>query len=92
MNRLFLAFAVSILLLHASGNESNGTSINEKKVQEALKKAMEKEKKYAKEQKFYNADQYDFEGAKVDPEILKDIDTIEPDYNHTDDWGACDNE
>lgn len=52
---------------------------------------MEEEKKYAKEQKFYNADEYDFKSKEIDPETLKSIEAVEPDYDHTDDWGACDN-
>ena len=73
-------------------SEDQNSSNKEKLTQDALKKAMEKEKKYAKEQKFYNADQYDFKSVEVDPATLNDIEPVEPDYNHTDDWGACDND
>lgn len=36
-------------------------------------KAMEDEKKYAQEQKFYNADEYDFSGAEVNPDSVKKL-------------------
>ena len=75
----------------ASENENNN-SIKKQRLQKALQRAMQKEKKYAKEQKFYNADEYDFKGAEIDPESLDDIDTIEPDYDQTNNWGACDND
>ena len=63
---------MSTALTMASGNENNSSSQNDL-IQKALKKAMEKEKKYAKEQRFYNADEYDFKGAEIDPATLKDI-------------------
>ena len=75
----------------ASENENN-TSIKKQRLQKALQKAMQKEKKYAKEQKFYNADEYDFKGAEIDPATLNDIEAIEPDYDQTNNWGACDND
>lgn len=51
-----------------------------KKVDEHVKKQMEKEEKYAEEQKFYFADEYDFEGAEVDEKSLDKI-PEQPDYN-----------
>ena len=86
---LFILITVSIGI--ASENENN-SSIKQQRLQKALKKAMQKEKKYAKEQKFYNADEYDFKGAEIDPASLNDIETIEPDYDQTNNWGACDND
>ncbi len=65
---------------------------SDRRTEAAVKKAMEKEKKYAREQKFYGADEYDFKGAEIDPDSLKGIEPVEPDYNHTMDWGACDSE
>ena len=38
---------------------------------------MEREKKYAKEQTFYNSNNYDFKGAEVEEESLKNIKAIE---------------
>ena len=61
------------------------------RIQKAVQKELEKEKKYAKEQRFYNADEYDFKAKEIDSEALKSIEAVEPDYAHTDDWGACDN-
>ncbi|SFV61781.1 hypothetical protein MNB_SV-8-1243 [hydrothermal vent metagenome] len=88
--KILLFSVIVVLTVTASGNENN-TSIKKQLIQKSLQKAMEKEKKYAKEQKFYNADEYDFKGAEIDPSTLKDIETIKPDYDYTDDWGACDN-
>jgi len=88
--KIFILSAIIISSIAASGDENNA-SRKKQLLQKSLQKAMEKEKKYAKEQKFYNADEYDFKGAEIDPAMLKDIETIEPDYDHTDDWGACDN-
>jgi hypothetical protein len=42
-----------------------------------IKKQMEREKKYAKEQTFYNSNNYDFKGAEVEEESLKNIKAIE---------------
>jgi hypothetical protein len=62
--------------------ERNASTRNDKDaIEEKIRKQMEKEEKYAKEQKFYQADQYDFKGAEVDPESLKKIKPIEPDYD-----------
>ncbi len=54
--------------------EDNETIMNEE-----LRKALELEAKYAKEQKFYDADTYDFKGAEVNEETVKNINTIKPD-------------
>ena len=83
---LIIAASVTI----ASDNDQNSSKKNIR-IQKAVQKAMEKEKKYAKEQRFYSADEYDFKGAEIDPNTLDNIETIEPDYDYTNDWGACDN-
>ena len=88
--RLLLLAFLGTALGVAAQKENNSTASKQILIQKALKKAMEKEKKYAKEQRFYGADEYDFKGAQVDPETLKSIEAVEPDYNHTDDWGVCD--
>ncbi len=62
------------------------------RINDAVKQAVKKEEKYAKEQKFYGEDEYDFKSAKINPESLKSINAIEIDMNHTDDWGACEND
>ena len=87
-----ILFLVSIAFVTAlTANNDNNITKKSIRIQKAVQRAMEKEKKYAKEQKFYNADEYDFKGAEIDPATLKDIENIEPDYDHTNDWGACDN-
>ena len=73
-------------------DRQDGNITQKKKIDKAVEKAMEKEKKYAKEQKFYNADEYDFKSVEVDPDTLKDIQTVEPDYDYTDAWGVCNSE
>jgi len=74
---LALLLICNTLLIAA---DKNDTAENNK-TSEAIKKAMEKEQKYAKEQKFYTGKEYDLKGAEVDPEVLKKIEKIEPDYD-----------
>ena len=73
--------------------ETNTTDHNISR-QALLKKAIDQtiknEEKYAKEQKFYNADEYNFKAKEVDPDSLKDIQPIEVDWEHTNDYSACD--
>jgi hypothetical protein len=52
---------------------------------EQIEKQLQKERKFAQEQKFYNADEYDFSGAEVNPESLKHIKPIEVDDMDMDD-------
>ncbi|AKF25002.1 hypothetical protein YH65_06050 [Sulfurovum lithotrophicum] len=87
-----LLLATIILSLLSASEKADSNTTPKARIQKAVRQAMEKEKKYAKEQKFYNADEYDFKSVEVDPDTLKDIQTVEPDYNYTDAWGACDNE
>ena len=82
-----LAFSFS----HAA--ETNTTDHNTSRkvlLQKAIDQAIKNEEKYAKEQKFYNADEYDFKAKEVDPDSLKDIQLIEVDWEHTNDYSACD--
>ncbi len=58
------------LTLYAQDNETT----------KHIEQQIEKEIKYSKEQKFYGEDEYDFEGAKVDENTLKQI-PPQPDYN-----------
>jgi len=51
----------------------------EKRAQAQLKIEMEKEKKYSREQTFYNANNYDFKGAEVNPDSLDSVPEIEVD-------------
>ena len=86
--RALIISVIGVTLLAAS--DSNSSSTKKERIQKAVQKEIEKEKKYAKEQRFYNADEYDFKAKEIDPETLKSIEAVEPDYDHTDDWGVCD--
>jgi len=46
---------------------------------------MKREEKYAKEQKFYNAEDYDFSGAEVNPESVKNTPNLKMDDLDMDD-------
>ena len=72
--------------------DKNVTAHKEEIIQKQIEKQIAREKKYAKEQRFYQGDEYDFKSKEIDPKTLKDIKPIEPDYEHTNDWGAADNE
>jgi len=69
--------------------ESN-KSITVDKTKEAVKKAMALEEKYAKEQRFYQGDEYDLKSKEFDPETLKKVPAIEPDYDFDMDTGVYD--
>jgi len=49
----------------------------EKRTQEAIKKAIEKEKLYAKEQTFYDYDSYDFNDSQVNEKSIPTLPEIE---------------
>ena len=83
---MLVAFTASIFAA------DNNTTQTKKILQEQIKKQMALEKKYAKEQRFYQGDAYDLKSKEINPEILKNIQPIEPDYDHTNDWGAADSE
>ena len=89
--KLFLILTVLSMTASATADKNN-TTHKEKIIQKQIEKQMAREKKYAKEQRFYQGDEYDFKSKEIDPETLKDIKPIEPDYEHTNDWGAADNE
>ncbi len=71
---------VGCMILISAGVQADG-NLTKKQIQ----KQLQKEKKYAQEQKFYNADEYDFSGAEVNPESLKHIKPIEVDDMDMDD-------
>jgi len=50
-------------------------------LQKELQEQIKREKKYAKEQKFYQGDEYNLSEHEVNPNVLKDIPVIEPDYD-----------
>jgi hypothetical protein len=66
----------------------NNSSNENNKTKEAIKKAMELEKKYAKEQRFYQGSEYNLESKEFDPDTLKKIPAIEPDYDFDMDEGV----
>jgi len=76
--KFLLAFTVIFnLLIFAANNDANNSQ--KKRIDEHVKKQMEKEKKYAREQTFYKKDNYDLKGAEVNPESLKTLKEIEVD-------------
>lgn len=78
MRTLILFAALGLAILPVYSAETNNTKENNA-TKDAIKKAVEKEKKFAKEQRFYQADEYDFKGAQVDPNALDKIPSLEPD-------------
>jgi len=87
MKKLLLMMILPLLTLDADTNstksdhnktDKNSTISNTEK---NLKEQMEREKRYAKEQKFEQGDDYDLKAVEVDPEALKSIEAIEPDYD-----------
>jgi len=86
MKKTIIFLLVCSSLMMAADNSTKKSKISK----EALKKAMEQEKKFAKEQKFYTMDEYDFQGAEVDPKSLDKIKALEPDYDFDMDVGVYD--
>jgi len=89
---LFLVLATGIV--HAKDNNTTSKQTEHNRtmqpksnvskdtiLQKKLQEQMEREKKYAKEQKFYQGDDYNLSEHEVDPDTLKDIPVIEPDYD-----------
>ena len=78
--------------------DSNSTKVKVKKedsnstkknlLQKHLQEQIEKEKKYAKEKMFYMGKDYNLTEHEVDPNTLKHIKTIEPDYDFDMDEGV----
>ncbi len=81
MKRFLTLFLLISMFLYASNSDKNGSKNSKNVVNDAVKKAMEQEKKFEVEQTFYKADQYDFKGSEINPESLKHIETIEPDFD-----------
>ncbi len=91
---LFLSIVICSTLVYAEHNQSttkksehNSTQHKEDnaskdaRLKKELQEQMDREKKYAKEQKFYQGDEYNLSEHEVDPDALKDIPVIEPDYD-----------
>jgi len=68
----------------------NNSSNEDNKTKEAIRKAMELEKKYAKEQRFYQGSEYNLKSKEFDPDMLKKVPAIEPDYDFDMDTGVYD--
>jgi len=93
-----MKLSIIIMLLSAAismgfSSELNATkekqsSIEDNKTKEAIRKAMELEKKYAKEQRFYQGSEYDLKSKEFDPDTLKKVPSIEPDYDFDMDEGV----
>ena len=88
-NILISTFAMGMMLSAAETNTSTvdkstkeqNLSSEKSRIEEQIKKQMEKEKKFAKEQTFYQGDEYDLKGAEVDPNSLSTIPAMEPEYD-----------
>ncbi|AKF25390.1 hypothetical protein YH65_08310 [Sulfurovum lithotrophicum] len=93
MKLSIIAVLLSFTIVMGFGSEHNTTkennsTIDNNKTKEAVKKAMELEKKYAKEQRFYQGSEYDLKSKEFDPETLKKVPAIEPDYDFDMDEGV----
>ncbi len=91
MTKLFIFLLLSATLLTADTNkthEHNSTTKQTKKT--ALERAIEKEQRYAREQRFYTGKEYDLKSEEVDPETVKKVPLIEPEYDFDMDTGVYD--
>ena len=81
---LITSLLIGFVTLSANDNLQIKTKELKQKTKEQLTikekqvaKAMADEKKYAQEQKFYNAQEYDFSGAEVNPDSVKHLKELE---------------
>ncbi len=74
---LILLLGVSLFLIASDKNSSE--SAKKARLEQQIKKEMQKEKKYAKEQIFYKMDNYDFKGSEVNPATVDSVPEIEDD-------------
>lgn len=75
MTKILMLFIVSSALLFAASSDKKNDRKN--RVEKQIKKEMEKEKKYSKEKTFYQAKDYDFKSAEVNPDSLDSVPNIE---------------
>ncbi len=88
MKKTVFSLLALTLCFHAS-NDLNSTAAdanltkdkNISKTDLNIQKQIAKEKKYKKEQKFYMGKEYNLTEKKIDPDSLKKIKIIEPDYD-----------
>jgi len=78
LKKFFVFFIVGLYSLFAS-DDTNKTNVSIE--QKHIKEQMKKEQQYAKEQKFYQGSEYNLKEKEVDPKSLKNISTIEPEYD-----------
>ena len=86
-----ILLSVTVVTVHGSEHNTtkeHNSSTESNKTQEAIRKAMELEKKYAKEQRFYQRSEYDLKSKEFDPDMLKKVPAIEPDYDFDMDEGV----
>ncbi len=85
MKSVFFIISLLCLSLIADSNTTNDHNRSDhnrsKSLEKNLKKQMELEKKYKEEQKFYMGKDYDLKSKEIDPDSLKDIKPIEPEYD-----------
>ena len=78
---IVITFLIVSTLCAESNSTKEDSNTSKNLLEKNLKKQMELEKKYKKEQKFYMGKDYDLKSKEVDPDSLKDIKAIEPDYD-----------
>ncbi len=92
MKRFLISIMILSALLVGENSESNATaSVKAKesnstvspgnKLDEEVKKQIEREKKYAKEQTFYQGSEYNLKEVEVDPETVSKVPVLNPDYD-----------
>ena len=79
---IFLLALDQNISIKKTSKDINKTNTTKKKlIQKHLKEQMKKEAKYAKEKMFYMGKDYNLTEHEVDPNSLKHIKTIEPEYD-----------
>jgi sortase (surface protein transpeptidase) len=84
MKKTTILMILCSTLIFASNTKQNNNK-KENLTQKQVKEQMKREEKYAKEQKFYNAEDYDFSGAEVNPESVKNTPSLKTDDLDMDD-------
>ncbi|MCH9813339.1 MAG: hypothetical protein K0U47_05280 [Epsilonproteobacteria bacterium] len=80
MPKIVLLPLIITTLLFATSQDKNNTK--KSRLDKQVQKEIEKEKRYAEEQRFYDANEYDFKGAEVNPKSLEKLpDIVEDDFD-----------
>ena len=95
MKAILLPVLLLITFAYADTNttkEHNSThkTVLDKKTEDAIKKEIEKEERYRREQRFYQGKEYDLKSHQVDPDAVKKVPLIEPEYDFDMDTGVYD--